>query len=142
MSSKYFLRLNFIAICKIISILLLTTLSLRQNCLTSKLWNVSRWSQGKKSRIKSIHSTNVNPRTFWANKGLVITAGINTVGFVSGWKQRKRGCVAGTIPKFQKKIIKGFFCVCACVYSGFLKSMETEEEFVLQGQFRNSRRKL
>ena len=58
----------------------------------------------KKSAIKTIHSTNINPRTFWINGGFLITASLNVVGFLSLWKQRKV-CVAGTTPKFQKKII-------------------------------------
>ena len=43
--------------------------------------------------------------TFCANRGLAIAAGLNVVGFVSLWKQRKKNCVARTIPKFQKKIM-------------------------------------
>ena len=43
--------------------------------------------------------------TFCANRGLAITAGVNVVGFVSLWKQRKKDCAARTIPKFQKKIM-------------------------------------
>ena len=72
----------------IIPTLLPITLSLRQKCQTSLLWNLSIWSQGKKSAIKSLHSANVNPRTFWVNSGLVITSCVN-LGFVSQWKQKK-----------------------------------------------------
>ena len=48
----------------------------------------------------------------------VITAGM-WGGFVSRWKQRKKVCVAGTILRFQKKIIMVTF-VCACVQNKLL----------------------
>lgn len=54
--------------------------------------------------IKSIDSTYVNSRTFWANRGLITTTGVNVVGFVSRLKQKKNVCVAATISKFQKKL--------------------------------------
>ena len=46
---------------------------------------------------------------------MVITAGINAVGFVSHWKQRKKIFVAGTIPKFQEKTII-IFGECSSVH--------------------------
>ena len=48
----------------------------------------------KKISDKNYTPYNVNPRTFRANRGLLITAGINMVGFVSQWKWRKKVCVA------------------------------------------------
>ena len=42
---------------------------------------------------------------FSANRGLVMIAGVNMVGFVSRWKQGNNVCVAVTIPKFEKKNI-------------------------------------
>ena len=53
--------------------------------------------------------------TFERTESLLITDGLNVVGFVSRWKRRKKVCVAGTIPKFQKKIIMVFLCVFTCV---------------------------
>ena len=59
--------------------------------------------------------TNVNSRTFCANRGFVITAGANVVSFVSRLKQKEKFCVAGTIRIFQKKIIMISVCVCVCI---------------------------
>ena len=47
----------------------------------------------------------INPKTLRANRDLVIKAGVNMMGFVSQWKQKKKVCVAGPIPKFLKKIM-------------------------------------
>ena len=49
------------------------------------------------------------------NRRLTITAGVNVVGFLSRWKQRKKVCVAGTIPKFQKKIVMVIFLLLVCI---------------------------
>ena len=73
------------------------------------------WNQEKNYAIKTIHSTNTNPITFRVSRGLVITAGINAVGFVSHWKQRKKIFVAETIPKFQEKAII-IFWGCSSVH--------------------------
>ena len=99
----------------IIPTLLPITLSLRENYLTSVLLNLLTWNQEKNYAIKTIHSTNTNPITFRVSRGLVITAGINAVGFVSHWKQRKKIFVAGTIPKFQEKTII-IFGECSSVH--------------------------
>ena len=99
----------------IIPTLLPITLSLTENYLTSVLLNLLTWNQEKNYAIKTIHSTNTNPITFWVSRGLVITAGINAVGFVSHWKQRKKIFVAGTIPKFQEKTII-IFGECSSVH--------------------------
>ena len=52
-----------------------------------------------------MHGSNINLRTFSADRGFVITAGVIVVGFVSRWKQRKKICVTGIIPKFPRKVI-------------------------------------
>ena len=72
--------------------LLLITLSLRQNCLTSVSYNLSKWTKEKKSANQG-----------HLNRGLDMIAGVNVVGFVIRWNQRKKLCVAETTLKFQKK---------------------------------------
>ena len=70
----------------------------------------------KTSLITLILMANVNPRMFWASRGLVITAGVNVVGFVSRWKLRKKACVAGDDFKILEEIIMvTFVCVCVCI---------------------------
>ena len=60
--------------------LLPITLSLRHSYLTLLLRNFPKWSQGEKSAKKTMPNTNVNPRTFRANRGSFIADGVNVVG--------------------------------------------------------------
>ena len=92
----------------IIQIYLSITLSL--NCLsltelpdlnTLKPFNIE--SRKKKSVIKTIHSTNVNSRTFWANRELVIIAVANAVGVISRWNEKKSLCCGDNSTISEKK---------------------------------------
>ena len=46
-----------------------------------------------------------------------MAAGTNVVGFVRGWKQRKKAFAAGTISKFHKKTFMVISCVCVYIKS-------------------------
>ena len=91
------------------------SLSLRQSCLTSVLWHLLTWSQRKKLVIKTIHSINVNPRTFWAKRSLAIATDVKVLGFVSRWKHGEKFCIAGQFRIFSRKSEWSFLCVCVCI---------------------------
>ena len=102
----------------------------------SEFWNLSIWRKGKKSAINTIHSTNVNPRTFWANRGFIITTVQNVVGFISLWKQRKKVCVAGTIQKLQSKIIALIFLRRIIYVNSFFKFVSVKHNGSLSSSLR------